>query len=79
MSTADLKSRLIEKIHLIDDQLILLKVLRLIGIYLDNSETPFILTEDQNNAIDEARNQIKSGEFLSHEESIEDIEKWFEE
>jgi len=79
MSTADLKSRLIEKIHLIDDQLILLKVLRLIDIYLDNSEIPFILTEDLNNAIDEARKQIKSGEYLSHEESIEDIDKWFEE
>ena len=74
MSTAELKTKLIEKIQSTDDQQILREVIRLMDIHLSDTETPFKLTEEMNKAIDEARNQIKNGEYVSHGEAQQSIQ-----
>lgn len=61
MSTVELKNRLIEKIHSTNDQQVLMDVIRLMNINLVDMdiEEPFKLTNEMNQAIDKARNQIK--------------------
>ncbi len=78
MSTAELKNKLIEKIHSTDDQQILKDVLRLLNINLTeiDTEAPFELTAEMNKAIDEAKIQIKYGEYFTHEEAKERMSKW---
>lgn len=78
MSTVELKNRLIEKIHSTNDQQVLMDVIRLMNINLADMdiEEPFKLTNEMNQAIDKARNQIKKGEYFTHEEAKQEMSKW---
>lgn len=78
MSTAELRNRLIEKIRKTQDEKILEEVYRLLE--LDNADLEiFKLNEDQKKAISEAREQIKSEEFLTEEEANKEIDEWLKE
>ena len=79
MSTAELKEKLIKKIQSTSDERILLEATRLLEIQLSELETPFILTDDMNQAIDEAQSQINNGEVLSHHDANKNISEWLEE
>ena len=78
MSTSELREKLIEKIQSTSDENILLEATRLLDIQLSEIETPFNLTPEMNLAIDEAKEQIKNGEFLSHEDANKEIDEWLE-
>lgn len=78
MSTAEIRDKLIKKIHSTTDEKILLEATRLLEIQLNEVETPFKLTEEMNEAIDKAKNQILNGEFQSHEEANREVSEWLE-
>ena len=77
MSTAELKSKLIEKIKATNDEHLLREATRLLEIQLN--EKDFILTEEMNSAIDEAKEEIANGEYLTHEEVKKETKKWLDE
>jgi len=52
---------------------------RLLDIELSDIEVPFQLTQEMEEAIEEAQEQIKNGDFLTHSEANKEIEKWLEE
>lgn len=79
MSTAEIRQRLIEKIHSTSDKKILMEASRLLEIQLTEIESPFTLTEDMNSAIDEAKEEFTKGEFINHTEANKEIEEWLEE
>jgi hypothetical protein len=77
MSTIELKERLIDKISHTDNENILAEVNRLLGIETESeADDVFIFNEAEKNKIEEARLQIKSGDFLTHDESNKEIEEW---
>lgn len=78
MSTVEIKKRLIDKIQLTRDKKILEEVYRLLAIEEEDSEV-LKLSAEQNVVINEARNQIKSGNFLTEEQGNIEIEKWLNE
>jgi GTP-binding protein EngB required for normal cell division len=79
MSTVELKERLIDKISHTDNENILAEVNRLLGIETDSeADDVFIFSENEKNKIEEARLQIKNGDFLTHDESNKEIEEWLE-
>ena len=78
MSTSEIKARLIKKIQSTSDEKILLEATRLLEIQLNEIETPYELTHEMNQAIDEARAQIRKGEFLKHEDANKEINEWLE-
>lgn len=79
MSTSEVKNKLIEKIQNTNDSNLLKEALRLLEVSIDDLEEPYILSEHQTLAVEEAREQIKRGEYLNHEEANEKIKKWLEE
>ena len=79
MSIAEHKKRLITKINLIENDQLLREASRLIDMEIIDIETPYILSEDMENAVSEARAQINNGNFLTNSEANKEIEKWFDE
>jgi GTP-binding protein EngB required for normal cell division len=77
MSTTELKEKLIDKIQHTDDENILAEVNRLLGIETDNeSDDVFVFSETEKIKIEEARLQIKNGDFLTHDEANKEIDEW---
>ena len=79
MSTSEIKARLIDKINSTGDKRILLEASRLLEIQISEVEKPFTLTEEMNDAIDEAEIQIKEGDTINHEKANTEINKWLKE
>lgn len=75
MSTLDLRERLIGKIQQIENSDILAEAYRLLGLELEVDE-PYKLSQEQKNAVKEAREQIKNGVFLTDTEADNDIDEW---
>jgi len=74
METAELKKKLIAKINSTEDNVILENLISLFDLQKD--EDVYILNEEQNAAIEEAREQYRNGQFSTHEEVQRDIKKW---
>ncbi len=70
MTTIELKKKVIGKINQIDDESVLAGIYKLLDDSFLDTET-YQLSDDHSHAIDVAVNQIKNGEFLTHEESNE--------
>lgn len=79
MSTIELKERLIDKISHTDNENILAEVNRLLGIETESEANDiFIFTETEKSKIEDARLQIKNGDFLTHDEATKEIDEWLE-
>jgi hypothetical protein len=79
MSTIELRERLINKISHTEDENILAEVNRLLGIETQSeADDVFIFTETEKMKIEEARLQIKNGDFLTHDEANKEIDEWLE-
>jgi hypothetical protein len=77
MSTTELKERLIEKISHTDNENILAEVNRLLNIETESeADDVFVFNESEKTKIEEARLQIKNGDFLTHDQANKDIEEW---
>ena len=77
MSTTELKKRLLEKIEEIDQDYLLQEVLNLIEF--ETTSEPIKLSSEQKSAVDQAREQIKNGEFFTNEEVDNEIDEWLNE
>jgi len=75
MNITVLKETLISKIQDIQDENILKEVYRLLQIESDDLES-YTLTDEQINVVNEAKEQISKGEFLTHEEAQNKINQW---
>ena len=75
MSATELKERLIDRIKKIDDDDILAEAYRLLGTDPDLEE-PYQLNSEQKTDIDEARTQIKNGNYLTHNQANKEIDEW---
>lgn len=77
MRTIELKNKLIEEINLSDNKNLLEEFYRF--FHLENQvEETYKLSEAQNFAIEEARNQIKKGDYLTNEQANQEIDKWLD-
>ncbi len=75
MSTIELKKRLIDKIQKIDNENLLGEAYRLLELETEDIEI-YKLNGEQRKAINEARQQIKNGQFLTDEKSNLEIDEW---
>ena len=75
MSTVELRKRLIDKIQKTKDERILEEAYRLLELETEDIEI-YKLNDDQKKAINEARQQIKNGQFLTEEQADKEIDEW---
>lgn len=75
MSSAELKKRLIDKIQKTDNENLLEEAFRLLQLESEDIEV-YKLSDEQKSAVNEAREQIKQGEFLTDDEANKDIDEW---
>jgi len=75
MTTIELKKKLIKRINKIEDELLLQDISRLIDIDEDESDI-YYFTEEENSAIEEARQAYARGEFLTEEEANKEVDEW---
>jgi hypothetical protein len=75
MTTQDLKHKVIDKVNELEDENLLLDLMKLID---DNSidNDIYQLSSNHKNAIDIAIKQIENGDYLTNEQSNKDIDKW---
>jgi len=76
MSTVELRKRLIEKIQKTQDQRILEEAFRLLELETAEDIEIYRLNDDQKIAINEAREQITNGQFLTEEQANKEIDEW---
>lgn len=74
MKTLEIKKKLIDEITLSDNKGLLEELYRFLNLENEAQET-YQLSGEQHSAIAEARDQIKNGDYLTHEEANQDIEK----
>jgi hypothetical protein len=75
MKTIEIKKKLINEIKLSKNKYLLEEFYRFINLENEIQET-YKLNTAQNNAVSEAREQIKNGECLTNEQANQEIEEW---
>lgn len=75
MSTIELRKRLIDKIQKTDNESLLEEAYRLLELETENLEV-YKIRDDQRMAVNEARQQIKDGNFLTDEQANKEIDEW---
>jgi len=75
MSTLELRKRLIEKIQKTDNESLLREAYRLLELETEDIEV-YKLSNDQKDAVNEARQQIKKGQFLTSDQADKEIDEW---
>jgi hypothetical protein len=75
MKTVEIKKRLIQEIKLSSNKNLLEEFYNYLN-QENKTQEDYKLSEEQNFAIKEARNQIKNGDYLSNEEADQEIEGW---
>ena len=75
MTVFELKKRLIRKINQTENSGILEEMYRLI-VNEETDSSVYQLSDDQKNAIEEAQQQFKNGQFLNSEQADIDVEEW---
>jgi hypothetical protein len=75
MSTVELRKRLIDKIRKTRDKRILEEAYRLLESENEDREI-YQLNDEQKNAIHEAREQLKNGQFRTEEQADKEIDEW---
>ena len=75
MSTIELRKLLIDKIQKTDNENLLEEAFRLLELETQDIEV-YKLTDEQRKAVNDARQQIKNGEFLTDEQANNEIDEW---
>ena len=75
MNKTKLKERLIKEIQSIENEDILNEVYRLLELESEDQKS-YKLTQEQISVVNEAREQVKKGQFLTHEEAQKKINQW---
>jgi hypothetical protein len=74
-STTELKEKVISKIQGMEDQEIIAEVYQLLQASTDDRE-PYQLSNEQLVVVNEAREQVKTGKFLTEEQANREIDEW---
>jgi hypothetical protein len=77
MSTIELRKKLIEQIQKTDDKRLLEEAYRLLEMESEELEV-YKLSDKQKIAVNESREQIRKGSFLTDEQANSDIDEWLE-
>jgi len=75
MSITELRKKLITKIQSTKDAYLLEDLYRILN-FNDFDETPYLLNDDQNHAINEAREDIAQGNYSTNEEVQKKVSEW---
>ncbi len=75
MSTVELRKKLIDKIQKTDNGQLLEEAYRLLELETDGFEI-YKLNEEQKSAVEEGREQIKRGQFLTNDQANNEIDEW---
>lgn len=75
MSTTELRKRLIDRIQKTDNENILKEAYRLLELESEDIEI-YKLSDDQKKAVNEARQQITGGQFLTNDQADKEIDEW---
>jgi predicted transcriptional regulator len=75
MNKIKLKEKLIKEIQNLEDENILNEVYRLLEIESEELDV-YKLNEEQISAVNEAREQISKGQFLTHGQAKKKIDEW---
>ncbi|HLN72552.1 MAG TPA: hypothetical protein VK205_04605 [Prolixibacteraceae bacterium] len=75
MTSQELKEKLIGKINQIQNNEILEEMYRLISNE-EVDDNVYELSDDQKNAVEEAQEQFKNGQYFSGDQADNDIEEW---
>ena len=76
MSTAELKLDLISQIAGLTDKVKLRELMQL--LQFQNEESLYITSEEEKNAIAEARQEIAEGKVFANEEVQKEVKEWLE-
>ena len=76
MDIVKLKKRLIDKIKSTESNALLEEVQRLLDLQEMDEADMYQLNEEEQNAIAEAREDIKEGRCLTNEQAKQDIDEW---
>ncbi|MBS7787669.1 hypothetical protein KIH23_10200 [Flavobacterium sp. CYK-55] len=77
MRTVEIRKRLIEEINLSSNKNLLEEMYNFLNH--DNDANLFKLTKVQKEAIAEAREQIKNGQYMTNDQVNNEIEEWLKE
>lgn len=77
MTVIELKKKLINEINQSEDAEILEEMYRLIANELSDN-TIYKLSEEQINAVEEARKQFRNQQYLTSEQADKNIDEWLE-
>lgn len=72
MTTVALRKYLVSKINLLEDDAVLDEIKKIV----DKTEKVYVLSDYQLALVNEAREQIKNGEFITQEEMAKKVEEW---
>ncbi len=75
MSTIELKKRLIDKIQKTENEGLLEEAYRLLELETSDIEI-YKLSDNQKLIVEESRQQIKNGQFLTDEQANKEIDEW---
>ena len=75
MSTIELKKRLIDKIQKTENEGLLEEACRLLELETSDIEI-YKLSDNQKLIVEESRQQIKNGQFLTDEQANKEIDEW---
>lgn len=77
MTSQELKEKRIGRINQIQNDELLEEMYRLVSNEDEDADfNVYELSQDQLNAVEEARKQFENGQFLSGEQADNEIEKW---
>jgi hypothetical protein len=77
MKTIEIKKKLIDEINLSENRDLLEEFYRFLNLENEIQET-YKLSKEQSNAITEARNQIRNGDYITNEQANQEIDKWLD-
>ena len=75
MSTPELKKKLIGKISALEDEKLLQEVCRLLEMGEGDFEL-YKLSDEQINVVNESKEEVKKGNFLTDKDADKEIDEW---
>jgi predicted transcriptional regulator len=76
MTVIELKEKLIAQINSIDDEELLDSLARTVELELEISNGTYIMSQGEIDAVNQGIEQIKNGQWVSHEEATREINEW---
>jgi predicted transcriptional regulator len=76
MTVVELKEKLIAQINSIDDEELLDSLSRTVELELEINKGTYIMSADEIEAVKDGLEQLKNGQWISHEEASREIDEW---